>query len=436
MQRYLISSLWIGYCIILCAAPEMDDIRGTLRVRNGIRKLPHPFRNITNDEKARWQLIKNEIGRSAVDQVAEWLRRWTANPLGFPRVITPRATSLFMRKAYGLSSGNFLPKVNSQLHSQTIFRNRDYYNQSARTAFAPQIHISSSATFAPFYGISDSKRSWKHIVSSSGVPSSVEPGPKELKANTVTASFQSYIPANSKEIALASTLNRLHSPLLVPYQQQRQKNTYRYEKNHFYGANIPTSVSPSQAQEYDPARPSLYYNPWDPFGLLNNPFWKSIFPGLFAPQPQLFISTTAQPAQSLNPQQRLAVIPKRSRLSPNQKLALCCKKQNLSPSCQLLCNYDTFTDRSLVTAVISNQCPGHQLETAFNCATSMADHSTCCIRNGIGTYRNGHCMVFCTTHLGNPSNTLQYIDCLQVFDRIKNCYREYHTVNPNIYGDL
>lgn len=66
----------------------------------------------------------------------------------------------------------------------------------------------------------------------------------------------------------------------------------------------------------------------------------------------------------------------------------------------------------------------------------QADHSTCCIRNGIGAYKNGHCMVFCTTHLGNPRDTLQYIDCLQVFDRIKNCYREYHAVNPNIYGDL
>ncbi|VDN35702.1 unnamed protein product [Gongylonema pulchrum] len=90
----------------------------------------------------------------------------------------------------------------------------------------------------------------------------------------------------------------------------------------------------------------------------------------------------------------------------------------------------------LVTAVITNQCPGHELETAFNCATAMADHSECCIRNGIGSYNGGRCMVFCTTHLGNPGNTLQYIDCLQVFGRIKNCYREYHLTHPNLFGDF
>ncbi|VDK87784.1 unnamed protein product [Litomosoides sigmodontis] len=243
---------------------------------------------------------------------------------------------------------------------------------------------------------------------------------------------------NSNEIALAASVNSLNSTGLLPYQQRR--NTYQYREQYHTAAPF----FPSRAQHYSAAQSSpLYYNPWDPLGLLNNPFWKSIFPNLFAPQPQLLVSTTLKPTQTnldemlkgVGLQEGLA-LPKQSSLSPNEKLSLCCTKQNLSPHCQILCNYDAFTERTLVTAVVTNQCPGYELEMAFNCATSRADHSACCIRSGISEYRNGHCMVFCTTHLGNPRNTLQYIDCLQVFDRIKNCYREYHIVNPNIYGDL
>uniref|UniRef100_A0A0N4U2P1 DB domain-containing protein n=1 Tax=Dracunculus medinensis TaxID=318479 RepID=A0A0N4U2P1_DRAME len=126
----------------------------------------------------------------------------------------------------------------------------------------------------------------------------------------------------------------------------------------------------------------------------------------------------------------------RSTLSPNEKLGLCCRKRNLPSSCQTLCNYDTFTDRSLVNAVLTNQCPGPQLTQAFDCATSMADHTECCIRNGIGTFNGGQCMAFCTTHRGNPNNAFQYIGCLQVFDRIKQCYSDYHINHPNIFGDF
>ncbi|KAK6104318.1 DB module family protein [Brugia pahangi] len=361
----------------------MDNTHITLRVRNGIKKLPYSSKN-NADDKRNWQLITNEFGKS-VGQLAEWLRRWTANLLSFPT---------------------------------------KYYNQSVRAAYAPHIYISPATAIVPFYDngagkINETNIPWKGVVQ---LP--------KMRVEHRTKEFR--ISDNSNEIALAPVINSLNSPQLSPYQQQRRQNIYHYKK-HFYTPNIPASISSSRKQEYDTVRQPLYYNPWDPFGLLNNPFWKSIFPNLFAPQPQLFISTTTQSARSLDLEQGLTLVPTKSPLSPNQKLTLCCKKQNLSPSCQLLCNYDTFTDRSLVTAVISNQCPGYELEKAFNCATSRADHSACCIRNGIKEYRNGHCMVFCTTHLGNPHNTLQYIDCLQVFDRIKNCYRDYHVANPNIH---
>ncbi|VDN89117.1 unnamed protein product [Brugia pahangi] len=361
MQPLITLFLWTSYCVLRCIGLAMDNTHITLRVRNGIKKLPYSSKN-NADDKRNWQLITNEF-------------------------VAPRAkSSSFVKKSYGLSSGSLLRTFNSRLQSTKILQDR--------------LITVLEKLMRPIYLGKD----------------------------------------NSNEIALAPVINSLNSPQLSPYQQQRRQNIYHYKK-HFYTPNIPASISSSRKQEYDTVRQPLYYNPWDPFGLLNNPFWKSIFPNLFAPQPQLFISTTTQSARSLDLEQGLTLVPTKSPLSPNQKLTLCCKKQNLSPSCQLLCNYDTFTDRSLVTAVISNQCPGYELEKAFNCATSRvcwfiqveADHSACCIRNGIKEYRNGHCMVFCTTHLGNPHNTLQYIDCLQVFDRIKNCYRDYHVVNPNIH---
>ncbi|EJD76280.1 hypothetical protein LOAG_16745 [Loa loa] len=337
MKQLATLFLRISYYVMMCIGPPINNGHVTLRVRNGIRKLPHFSRNNAND-KTSWQVIPNKIDNNG------------------------------SRYGVGKINGISIP--------------------------------------------------WKRLVTLPEIR--IEHRPTEFRTS-----------GNSNEIALAPTINSLNSPQLSPYQHQRQYNTYDYKK-HFYASDIPASFSSSRAQKYNRVQLSLYYNPWDPFGLLNNPFWKSIFPHLFAPQPQLFIPTTPKSAQSLDLQQGLTLVPK----SPNQKLTLCCKKQNLSPSCQLLCNYDTFTDRSLVSAVISNQCPGYELETAFNCATSRADHSACCIKSGIEEYKNGHCMVFCTTHLGNPRNTLQYIDCLQVFDRIKNCYREHHIVNPNIHGDL
>ena len=82
-------------------------------------------------------------------------------------------------------------------------------------------------------------------------------------------------------------------------------------------------------------------------------------------------------------------------LTPNDKLDLCCRKQGVSSVCQTICNFDTFTDKSLVHAVISNQCPGPQLGQAFECATSKVDHSDCCRRSNVHLHNNGECLLNC-----------------------------------------
>ena len=43
-----------------------------------------------------------------------------------------------------------------------------------------------------------------------------------------------------------------------------------------------------------------------------------------------------------------AVSDNRPQRDPNEKLALCCRKQQLTSSCQNLCNFDTFTDKTVM----------------------------------------------------------------------------------------
>uniref|UniRef100_A0A7E4W2H2 DB domain-containing protein n=1 Tax=Panagrellus redivivus TaxID=6233 RepID=A0A7E4W2H2_PANRE len=124
-----------------------------------------------------------------------------------------------------------------------------------------------------------------------------------------------------------------------------------------------------------------------------------------------------------------------SGLDPNGKLALCCQKRQLGPSCQMLCNFDTFNDRTLISTFLTNTCPDPQRALAFECATTKVDHTECCARNGLQTYAGGQCMPFCATHVPTPPNVFSYLPCLQVFNVIKTCYKDYQYTHPNILGD-
>lgn len=82
MQPLITLFLWTSYCVLRCIGLAMDNTHITLRVRNGIKKLPYSSKN-NADDKRNWQLITNEFGKF-VGQLAEWLRRWTANLLSSP----------------------------------------------------------------------------------------------------------------------------------------------------------------------------------------------------------------------------------------------------------------------------------------------------------------------------------------------------------------
>ncbi|KAL6736125.1 hypothetical protein Aduo_006511 [Ancylostoma duodenale] len=125
----------------------------------------------------------------------------------------------------------------------------------------------------------------------------------------------------------------------------------------------------------------------------------------------------------------------RTSLTPNEKLDLCCRKRRVNPGCQAMCNFEALNDKTLVSAFLTNVCPGPQQRDAFDCASSKVDHSACCERAGLLTFHGGRCLPFCRTHAAQPANPLEFLPCLQVFEHIKACYREYQTTHPNILGD-
>ncbi|GMS86785.1 hypothetical protein PENTCL1PPCAC_8960, partial [Pristionchus entomophagus] len=205
------------------------------------------------------------------------------------------------------------------------------------------------------------------------------------------------------------------SPTLVTPQQQQQQQLFG-----FIGVTA-TTAAPFQRPPAPTLPPPLSLpNPLDLFTLPP------------PPQPQ-------QPppafAESQAPVNSVTVSRPRSALSPNQKLDSCCRKQGVNPTCQNLCNFDSFNDKTLVGAFLTGQCPGDQMGKAFDCASTKADHNECCVRGGLGSFLGGKCLPFCNTHKDTPANVLDYLPCLQVFRVIRDCFQEYQRVNPNIFGD-
>uniref|UniRef100_A0AC35TLP1 DB domain-containing protein n=1 Tax=Rhabditophanes sp. KR3021 TaxID=114890 RepID=A0AC35TLP1_9BILA len=109
-------------------------------------------------------------------------------------------------------------------------------------------------------------------------------------------------------------------------------------------------------------------------------------------------------------------------VSPDQAFSQCCASKAVTPNCGKLCTFGGISDKTLVQAVLTNQCPNNQLGLVFDCANHGDNHNTCCLDNGVHLISNGMCMSFCDGNRDKITDILQYFACLQVFDKIKNCY--------------
>uniref|UniRef100_A0A0N4ZHK5 DB domain-containing protein n=1 Tax=Parastrongyloides trichosuri TaxID=131310 RepID=A0A0N4ZHK5_PARTI len=109
-------------------------------------------------------------------------------------------------------------------------------------------------------------------------------------------------------------------------------------------------------------------------------------------------------------------------LTADETLANCCIRKSISKECRSICSFQEISDKTLVQAVLTNKCPNGELKQVFECANNGDDHSICCFDQNVHLINNGQCMAFCSKTAAPITDVLQYFICLQVFEKIKNCY--------------
>lgn len=138
------------------------------------------------------------------------------------------------------------------------------------------------------------------------------------------------------------------------------------------------------------------------------------------------------------------------RRNANQKLRVCCRSlKDADVDCRRkYCDFDAFRPDqvTIIKKKLSYTClpnfqvlgflgecspKGPTVGQMWDCASSRADHTACCQRQGVIP----GCMAYCETTKGVPTDYLKYALCIGQFDRIRYCFREHLEGHPNIKGD-
>ncbi|EFO18253.1 DB module family protein [Loa loa] len=118
----------------------------------------------------------------------------------------------------------------------------------------------------------------------------------------------------------------------------------------------------------------------------------------------------------------------------NSKFKKCCKAYKpllhnetaVNECLNKYCDFDTISQTNVL--VFLKHCDGTVVGNMFSCASSNYDHTQCCLDNGV----SGKCLEYCSAQDGVPPNYLDYLTCLDYFDTIKQCFRNYLEKNPAI----
>ncbi|KAL3995172.1 DB module family protein [Acanthocheilonema viteae] len=118
----------------------------------------------------------------------------------------------------------------------------------------------------------------------------------------------------------------------------------------------------------------------------------------------------------------------------NFKFKKCCKASErmisnetaINECLNKYCDFDTLSQTNVL--VFLKHCDSIVVGNMFSCASSNYDHSQCCLDNGI----TGRCLEYCSAHDGVPPNYLDYLACLEHFDTIKQCFKNYLEEHPPI----
>uniref|UniRef100_A0A914YWS2 Domain of unknown function DB domain-containing protein n=1 Tax=Panagrolaimus superbus TaxID=310955 RepID=A0A914YWS2_9BILA len=147
----------------------------------------------------------------------------------------------------------------------------------------------------------------------------------------------------------------------------------------------------------------------------------NLFPGLQLPAFQ-------QPPQ--------VALPPKARVGrpPNSKLHACCRKlPEADQECKTrFCDFNALASNSVLLFLSTCASRGPTVGQMWDCASSRANHLTCCTAKGV----QPNCMAYCETTNGVPTDVSKYLFCLADFDKIRDCFQYYLEDHPNIKGDL
>nr|CAD2167930.1 unnamed protein product [Meloidogyne enterolobii] len=119
----------------------------------------------------------------------------------------------------------------------------------------------------------------------------------------------------------------------------------------------------------------------------------------------------------------LLIFPPFSQSDPNLKLKKCCQKLvNDDKECvRRFCDFEAISQANVLNYLSTCTDRGETVGHMWDCASSRIDHTECCKEKGV----SGKCLEYCAAHDGVPTNYLDYLFCVESFNEIRDCFKEY-----------
>ncbi|KAF7640179.1 DB domain-containing protein [Meloidogyne graminicola] len=107
----------------------------------------------------------------------------------------------------------------------------------------------------------------------------------------------------------------------------------------------------------------------------------------------------------------------------NLKLKKCCQKLiNDDKECvRRFCDFEAISQANVLNYLSTCTDRGETVGHMWDCASSRIDHTECCKKKGV----SGKCLEYCAAHDGVPTNYLDYLFCVESFNEIRDCFKEY-----------
>ncbi|WKX92920.1 hypothetical protein Q1695_010722 [Nippostrongylus brasiliensis] len=122
-----------------------------------------------------------------------------------------------------------------------------------------------------------------------------------------------------------------------------------------------------------------------------------------------------------------------ARRDADQRLKACCARQTTADKeCKKkFCGFNAINQNNILHFL--NMCSPRNdtVRLMWDCASSKRDHVQCCKKKNVLPA----CMPYCQASHRTPIDYLNHLICLQNFNTIRDCFKDYLNGNPNIYGD-